>query len=134
MEINLLAVLVAAIASFAIGALWYGPVFGRVWMGMMGFTHDSIRSMPMTPAKAMTIGAIVQLVTAYVLAHFVVALNVSGAAGALELAGWIWLGFIATGAIGAYLWEGKPFKLFLFNAAHALVALSVASLILTFWR
>ena len=30
-EINYLAVLVAAIASMALGFLWYGPLFGNQW-------------------------------------------------------------------------------------------------------
>jgi hypothetical protein len=37
-ELNWLAVLVAAIAYFAIGAIWYAPpVFGRVWADAGGF-------------------------------------------------------------------------------------------------
>ncbi|HEY0751220.1 MAG TPA: DUF1761 domain-containing protein [Chitinophagaceae bacterium] len=31
-EINWLAVLVAAIAYFAIGAIWYAPLFGKKWV------------------------------------------------------------------------------------------------------
>jgi hypothetical protein len=37
-DLNLLAVVVAAIAYFAIGALWYAPpVFGRIWGDAGGF-------------------------------------------------------------------------------------------------
>jgi hypothetical protein len=30
-QINLLAVVLGALAFFAIGALWYGPLFGKPW-------------------------------------------------------------------------------------------------------
>ncbi|HLD39833.1 MAG TPA: DUF1761 family protein, partial [Candidatus Nanoarchaeia archaeon] len=33
---NYLAVLVAAIAAYVVGFLWYGPVFGKKWMALMG--------------------------------------------------------------------------------------------------
>ncbi len=31
-QINLLAVVVCAIASMVLGMLWYGPLFGKKWM------------------------------------------------------------------------------------------------------
>lgn len=125
----ILAIVVAAIVSFAVGALWYGPVFGRYWMGLMGFTPESMRAMKMTPARAMTLGFISQLVFAYVLAQFVgfVGVDVWGAA---TLAFWIWLGFYATTTLGGYLWEGKSFKLVAFNTAYQFVGLLVTAAVL----
>jgi hypothetical protein len=37
--INWLAVLVAAIATFVLGGLWYGPLFGRIWRAAEGQTE-----------------------------------------------------------------------------------------------
>ena len=38
-DLNWLAVLVAALAYFAIGALWYAPpLFGKAWMAAGGMT------------------------------------------------------------------------------------------------
>jgi len=37
-EVNYLAVFIATIASFVFGWLWYGPLFGKAWMRMMGYT------------------------------------------------------------------------------------------------
>lgn len=36
--INYLAVIVAAAASMIIGMIWYGPLFGKTWRSLMGFT------------------------------------------------------------------------------------------------
>ena len=76
-SVNYLAVLVATIASFVSGFLWYGPLFGKKWQKMMNFTEKSMKSMNLTPMKAMTLGLITTLITVYVLAMFI---KVAGAA------------------------------------------------------
>lgn len=131
-EVNYLAVLVSAVAVFIIGMLWYGPVLGKYWMRLMNFTPESMKSMKMTPMKAMILGFIGTLLMTYVLAHFAFlygALAI-GVSGALQLAFWVWLGFFVPVTAGSWLWEGKSFKLFLFNAAYYLVVLIVAALII----
>jgi len=35
-EVSLLAALLATVLSFVLGALWYGPVFGKAWMRQWG--------------------------------------------------------------------------------------------------
>lgn len=42
LKINYLAVLVAFVLQFAIGFLWYGPLFGDPWMNMVGLDMDSM--------------------------------------------------------------------------------------------
>ena len=41
--INFAAVLVAAIVGFIIGILWYGPLFGKSWMRLMGMTDKQLK-------------------------------------------------------------------------------------------
>lgn len=129
-EVNFVAVLVAAVAVFIIGALWYGPALGKYWMKLMNFTPESMKSMSMTPMKAMIFGFIGTVLMTYVLAHFVAVWGAVDVNGACQLAFWIWLGFFVPVTAGAWLWEGKSFKLFVFNAAYYLVTLIVAALIL----
>ncbi len=131
--INYWAILGAAVASFVIGMLWYGPLFGKKWMKLSGMTPASIKKMKMTAARAMTMGFIVSLVTAYVLSHFVDLLSITNWAGAAQFAFWAWLGLVAPVQIGVYLWEGKPFSLFVLNTAHNLVVLVVMSGIVAVW-
>ena len=55
-HINYLAVIVAAVASFAIGAVWYSPVlFAKHWMAAHGFTLESMTAMRSTMARAYAI-------------------------------------------------------------------------------
>lgn len=135
--INYIAVLGAAIASFALGALWYGPVFGGHWKKLMGFTDESLKAMPLTPMQAMAGGAILTLAMSYVLAHALVFastyMNVSGIPAGLQVGFWNWLGFIVPVTAGVFLWEGKPWTLWAFNAGYYLVALLLMGAILALW-
>ena len=131
---NYLAILVAATASFIIGALWYGPLFGKPWKAMMDLTPEKIKTMKLTALQAMVMGFVSALVVAYVLADFVSLSNTGDAVAAFKLAFWIWLGFVATTLAGSFLWEGKPIKLFILNASYHFVSIYTATLILTLWN
>lgn len=133
MEINYVAVLVATVVNFAIGALWYGPFFGKTWMRLQGFTHESIKSMKMTPARAMSLGFVSTLVFTFVLAYLMGAIGISGVSEALALAVWIWLGFLVTTLAGSVLWENKSATLFGFNIAYQLVSILITAAVLAVW-
>ena len=132
-NINLLAVLVAGIASMVVGALWYSQLlFGKIWMQLMGFNEKKLaEAKKKGMAKSYIITFISSLLTAYILAHFVKYVQAATIADSLVLAFWIWLGFFATTMLGSILWEGKPLKLYVINILHYLVSLSVMSIILT---
>ncbi len=134
MEINYMAVLAAAVANFMLGWLWYGPIFGKPWKAMMGFTDNNMKAMKMKAMPAMVMGFVTAFLTAYVLAHFVLLFGASDVMGALELAFWTWLGFFATTLAGSVLWENKPISLYLLNASYYLVGLCISSLILALWK
>ncbi|MBI5139353.1 DUF1761 domain-containing protein [Candidatus Nomurabacteria bacterium] len=122
---NLVALLLAALANMAVGMVWYGPLFGKTWMGLMGMTPDSMKTMPLTAKQAIFGGFITSLIMSYVLAHFAYLSGVENFWGGLQLAFWVWLGFVATTSVSSFLWEGKPFKLFVLNAVEELIALSL---------
>ena len=41
--INWIAVIVAAVAFFALGAIWYGPIFGKAWQKGVGLSDDEMK-------------------------------------------------------------------------------------------
>lgn len=126
-----LAILLSAVASIIIGSLWYGPIFGKTWIKLSGFTKQDIskgKKTNMTPYYLTAF--IMSLLTAYVLEWLINALNVSSISGALLLSFLLWLGFYVTTLSGSVIWEGKPFKLYILNVAYWLVTLLVFSAIL----
>ncbi|TSC68273.1 MAG: hypothetical protein G01um101466_499 [Parcubacteria group bacterium Gr01-1014_66] len=134
-SINYLAVCAAALSTIIVGALWYGPLFGKIWISLMGFTPKHMEELKKRGAgKSYALAFIGSLVMAYVLAHFTSIWETIGIGDAFQLAFWIWLGFIATTTLGSVLWEGKSWKLYLLNIAHQFLSLFVMTSILTLWR
>ena len=39
---NILIILLAALAAFLVGGLWYGPVFGKAWIRLIGKAADGL--------------------------------------------------------------------------------------------
>ena len=132
--INYWAVVAAAIANMVTGMLWYGPVFGKMWMRLIGKTKESMEGMALKPWQAMIGGLVQSLVIAYVLVHFTTPWAEASIGGALFAAFWIWLGFVATTQINTFLWEGRSLKLFVLNTAYSLVAYSVMAIIVVLWQ
>ncbi len=134
--INHLAVLVAAIVAYAVGAIWYSPIgFIKPWTKMMAeFRGDHAKKMSLTMQQAMILGFIFTLLLSYVFAYFVVIAGVADLPGVLTLGFWLWLGFSVTTLANSWLYEGKSLKLFLFNAAHLLVAFEALALVYGLWH
>ena len=131
--INFWAVLVSAIVSYSIGSLWYSPMlFGNVWAYYMGITPEKMKGAGM--GKIYVGSFIATLVMAYVLAHFIIVGGAGNIASGAEIAFWIWLGFVATIALGSIFWENKAKKLYLINVGYQLVSLTVMGIILALWR
>jgi hypothetical protein len=136
--INYWAVLVAAIAQFVLGWLWYGPLFGKPWMKMMGISQASMTAgQKKGMGWRMALMFVGSLLMAYVLAHAIIFAGeytaTSGSSAGLMAAFWNWLGFFAPVLLGSVLWENKSWKLWALNAGYYLVGLCIMALILANW-
>ena len=134
LTINYLAVLVAAVAHMVVGMLWFGPIFGKQWMKLSGFSAKSMKKMNMSPQQAMLVAFVCALFTASILSLFINALRINSFRDAAQFSALVWLAFLVPSELGVWLWQGKPFKLFVLQAGHWLVLLLVMSGILTAWR
>lgn len=132
--INYLSILLAAAAIMGVGALWYGPVFGKHWMKMKGYTEKSMKEMKLSANRAMTFAALGALVTAFALSLLFSISGPVGLGGAIILTIIIWLGFTVPLKANDVLFEGGDVKLFLFHIAENFIALLAASIILTIWK
>lgn len=137
MEINLLAVLVAALASMVIGSMWYSPMlFGNIWQKYSGVKMDPKADKKAQQKMMLTsfgLGFLSSLVMGAVLAQLIVLTDMEGAAGGAQVAFWTWLGFVVTTQLGAVIWEMKSYKLLLIGASNMLVTLLVMGVILGVW-
>ncbi len=130
-EVTLWPVLAAGIANLVIGFIWYHPsVLGTIWMQLAGIAPAQMEAGKKKMPIIMIVAVLAAVVMAYVMAHFGIAWGVFDVVGAVELAFWLWIGFVVPVSLGVVLWEGKSVKLFAINVGYWLVAMVVASIIL----
>lgn len=125
-EVNYVAVLAAAVASMALGFLWYGPLFGKVWMKLKGYTHEGLKAEQKKMGPLYGLSFMVALITAYVLTH-VMALssNFYGydpVTGGLTSAFWSWFGFMMPVQITATIFGDKNWKLLGIDSGYQLAS------------
>ena len=137
--INYWAVLAAAIANMILGSLWYGPLFGKPWMALMGITKESMaaakeKGMGTSYFLMMAGSLLMSFITANVLIFASAYTNLYGSPVGALVGFMSWLGFVAPVTLGSVLWEGKPWKLWFLNAGYYLVGLVLMGLILSVLR
>lgn len=129
--INIIAVLLATLGFMVVGFLWYGPLFGKRWMALNGFTPETMGSvnMPLMMAKGLTNSLIAAIGISLVL-------NWKGAEGLLasmKTAFLVWLFFSATTALLAHIYEKQKLELTLIHFGNQLTAYLLAGAIISFF-
>ena len=124
MNINWLAVLLAALAGFIVGGLWYSVLFAKVWQREAGVTDEQLKH---GTVRVFVGSFLLAAVMAVVLAVFIG----DGGAGFGALAG------LATGtawvaaALGVnYLFERRSLTLFAINASYNIVTFTAMGAII----
>lgn len=129
-----LMIFIASVAATALGMLWYSPIlFGKKWMSYMGITEKPEMNSSVWKSYAMSFGTTILM--AFMLAVFTGTLGQQVLIANLEIAGAIWLGFVATTNASEYIFavEKKPFGLYLINQGYALASLLVIATVFTYW-
>ena len=131
LDINLLSVLIAAVAAMAVGFLWYSPfLFGKVWMDLMGYSEEVAAQKKKGMPVKYFVSFLTSLLSGYVLACLIYLTAAETYVDALILGVLIWLGFIATTLLGGVLWHGKPLKLYFITAGYYLAVFLAMSAII----
>jgi len=134
-HVNYLAVLVAAVAVFVLGWLWYSPLlFYKPWMRLRGMDPAAAMANAKMPGGKLLIEFARCLVLAYVIARFVALLGVSTWLGAVHFGLSLWIGFPVILLTGSVLWENIPWKVAAIHAGDWLVKLLVIPIIVSVWR
>ena len=125
-EVNYLAVVVAAASAFLLGGLWYSPLlFANKWMALTGQSEETLKSGSM----GMIFGGafLLNLIAAWVLAMFLGTMPVSHATFAGLSVGLCW---VATSLGVNYLFERRPFGLWLINGLYFTLQFTIFGLVL----
>jgi hypothetical protein len=110
MNINIWAVILAALAQFVFGAIWYMPLFGKLWGDIHGFNTLSKKERQKAQKHMMPLLAVqfaVTLLTTVVLAKLIESLP---GYSPIALGFFAWLGFIVPTQVAAVVFGGTTPK------------------------
>jgi hypothetical protein len=125
--INYLAVLVAGVAGWLVGAAWYG-VLGKAWMDAAGISPpEGGRHMPIGPMILSFFALLLMaLMLAGLMGHMGTPIVMTGViSGAL-----VWLGFVITTIAVGNAFQGKKPMLTVIDGGHWLAVLLVQGIVL----
>lgn len=133
--INWIAVLVAAVAYFALGALWYSKIlFAPKWLAYLKIDpNDPVAKKGM----GMMFGG--SLVMMFIQCLAIAILNerlglIGGWMSGVKLGAFVGCCFCSTTVAINYLYEKKPLGLWLINAGYVVVGCVIAGVIICSWK
>ena len=134
--VNNWTVLCVTVVAFVLGFLWYGPLFGKLWVKLSRMPASEIaKAKKKGMAKPAILNFIGTFVMIYIFAGFISLLDIVNTIQGAVLGFWIWLAFFAcTTLLGGVLWEGKSWSLYVFNALYWLINLMLVGFLVVVWN
>ena len=126
---NYLAIVIAALAGFGMGAVWY-TVLGKAWLSALGKTEEDIKGSGVGQAMPFIIALLADLVMAIVLAGLMGHVGDVSVRGGLISALFVWVGFVITTMGVNHAFSGASPKLTAIDGGHWLAVLLVMGAVL----
>src|SRR5215469_11186479 len=125
----IVAILVAAVAGWIFGAIWYGTL-GKTWQRALGKDPEACKGQKM-PLAPMVVSFLAAVVMSAVLYQLLTNLGVLGV-GPAALAGLtIGAGFLLTSILVSNMFQQKPFTLTVIDGGHWVLAVVVEAVVLS---
>jgi hypothetical protein len=117
-NINYLAVVLGAVAFFAVGALWYGALFGKAWQKELW--PEGTPTAKSGPAVEFGLCLLAELVVSWMLGHLIARTSAAPHV-VMMFAGGFGVGIMTPTIAINYLFQSRSMKLFLIDAGHVIV-------------
>ena len=127
--VNWLAVVVGMVLSMVMGALWYGPLFGNMWLRMIGKTAEELEASPFDYIKT----AVASFVAMLFLNLFVIAFGGVGFVEGAVLGALAFIGFGTTMIFVYTTFEGPPEKVWLLYSAYQSLVFIIMGGVFAVW-
>jgi hypothetical protein len=130
-SLNWLAVIVATVVYFALGALWYSNLlFAKTWMKLRNVTEEDIGE----PSPVIFLYSfILQFIAVTSLALFMEAIGIGSAGNGALIGFGAGAGFVFTLAGTTGIFSEVPMKLHFLDNGYHVVGLVLAGLVLGWW-
>ena len=134
MKTNYLAVVVAAIAYWLLGAVWFAVIFTKPWMQLEHIPPEQVAAMKgAASAFPYIMSFVLNLIIAFVLAQLCAWRNATTAARGASLGVLLWIVLVGPITYTTSMYEMRPLNLFLINEGYVLVGLFLMGAILGAW-
>ena len=124
---------IAVLLPMIVGSLWYGPLFGKIWMGMIDLTEEKIKE-TLNPAKSYGGSFIGSILTTYVFSLLITHMDMGTLWGGLTVGFAAWVGFSLPMGWQSVAWEDKGYGLFVLNQAYNLIVFLLMAGLIGVWR
>ena len=131
-NINWLAVLVAAVAYFLVGGLWYSLLFKKAWIKASGVNMNDPNAKKGVGGIFFT-SFILMIIACIGLAFFITRINNWGWMTGLKIGLIAGVCFCATAVSNSYLYEKRPMSLHLINGFYNIFGCVIAGIIIAVW-
>ncbi|MEM1245889.1 MAG: DUF1761 domain-containing protein [Acidobacteriota bacterium] len=130
-DLNWLAVLVAGVAFFMVGSVWYSALFGKPWQRLVGIDPETAGG---NLAAIFGTTLVLEILASGALAHLVQLSGYEGWKAGLHVGLIVGLCCVAPAIAINNLFQRRPFALTAIDGGHMAVGLAVAGTIVGAWR
>ena len=137
LQINIIAILAAVVATFVIQMIWYTALFSKSWSKEMGY-DPNMRPGMKTMIKGMALTFVGSFLFVWVLAFYLAGWKFIPGANEMSpiMTGFnsaisVWMGFFVPVQLSRVVWEKHSWKLFFINVGYHFVATAVVAIILS---
>ena len=131
-DVNWIAIAVLVFVNMGLGALWYGPLFGKPWMAATGIKMEDIEGKSMMPPYVIAI--LNSCFMAFMMANVLVWAGVDSLGGGLFTGLLMWLGFTGLSFGVNHAFELRSLYLWFINSTMYLVGLLIMGSVLAIWK
>ena len=130
---NWIPFVIAILLPMLLGSLWYGPIFGKIWMEMMDLTEEKIRE-NLNPIKSYGGSLVGSVLTVYVISLLIAYMDMGTLGGGLTVGFAVWVGFVLPIGWQSVAWEDKAMGVFVLNQAYNLIVFLLMGGLIGVWR
>ena len=133
-KVNWMAVLVASVVHFVLGAVWF-TVLSQQWLAGIGKNEADLMAHQGSVHYAYAVAFLCNIVIARVLAQVIIATSQNpDLMHGIRVAFYAWGGFVATTFLTEYVFELRTVSIWLITAGYPLVGMLLMGAILGAWQ
>lgn len=127
--LNIITTLIAGIALWLLGYVWYGVIFTESWEALQNFTPEQVQYAEANMGPLMGMGFLIALISSGFLGFVLRKMGVEGLVDAVKMALVLCFGFVVLTQLYAPVYALAPMALFYIDASYQITGFAVMAVI-----